>query len=120
MLVGMHRITLHPGVAAEEFERFMADEVFPAAGLGEPVNRGGRSGVKSHHLLRVDGEYLWLIKGSGIIGTPDVTLDEALQGKLEGFGTRESAMATVIESFEVGPRDTSGNSTGDPRRGTDL
>ncbi len=120
MLVGLHRFTLRPGAIAEEFERFMADEVFPAADERAPVNRGGRSAIKSQHLLRTDGEYLWLIKGSGAIGEPAVSLDDALQAKLDSFATQASAMATVIASFDAGPRGSQGRPTGEPLRGNDL
>src|SRR4051794_8714078 len=101
MLVGIHRIILRQGAVAEEFERFMADEVFPATADNAPVNRGGRSAIKSQHLLRTDGEYLWLIKGSGAIGEPTVSLDDALQAKLDSFATQAFVMATVIASFDA-------------------
>jgi hypothetical protein len=54
---GMHMIALKPGVEAEDFERFVTEEVYPAP---EP------EGVKSY-LLKGDrgdreGKYLWVME----------------------------------------------------------
>lgn len=127
MQVGMHRITLREGSTAEDFERLMAEEVFPAAAeTPGSVSRGGRSAIKSQHLLRADGEYLWLVKGSGVFSDHLFAriftrmYDEARE-KLEPLGTRSSSLVwTSVASLEIGPRDQLGRPTGQPVRGTDL
>lgn len=127
MIVGIHRIALRQGIAAEDFESFMANDVFPAAAeTPGSVNRGGQSSIKSQHLLRADGEYLWLVKGSGAFDEPlfagvFARMFDEVRERLERFGRRESStLFTVIDSLDVGPRDELGRPTGDPLRGDDL
>ena len=49
----------------------MASEIFPdAAETPGSVNRGGQSCIRSQHLLRADGAYLWLVKDIGVFSAP--------------------------------------------------
>jgi hypothetical protein len=127
VLVGIHRITLRSGVAAEDFERFMAGEVFPNAAVTPgSVARGGASCIRSQHLLRADGAYLWLVKDSGVFDDQGFSrvfarmLAEA-RGRLEPLGMPDSStIFTVLGSFDTGPRNALGGPIGDPIRGSDL
>jgi hypothetical protein len=56
-LFGMHMIGLRPGVNAEDFERFVVDEVYPAGqlpGLQGYLLKGERGDR--------DGKYLWVLE----------------------------------------------------------
>jgi hypothetical protein len=77
-------------------------------------------------VLRNDREYLWLVEASGVFAADVFSrvfarmLDEA-QEKLDRLASRQSsAVFTVVESFDVGPRDMLGRPTGNPQRSTDV
>lgn len=129
-VVAIHRIALRQDASRAEFERVMTEEVFPAAADAPgSVSRGGASAIRSQHLLRADGEentYVWLVKSSGVFSQRQFStvVDRMLQeqrASVETFGTIESSTVfVVVQSFDVGPRDTMGRPTGAPQRGTDI
>ena len=69
-MFGIHKLVLLSGVKGEEFEKFMSEEIFPAAAeVPGSVNRASQSAIKSQHLLKAEGdnpEYLWVVKDSGV------------------------------------------------------
>jgi hypothetical protein len=125
-LVGIHSFALTAGVHEQEFERFMIEQVLPAAAeVPGSVNRGGTSSIKSQHLLESsDGSgYLWLVKASGVF-TRDLfervfqRMYEDLRTEIERFCSRESSkIFSVRSSFDAGPRDKLGRPLGEPERG---
>jgi hypothetical protein len=127
MHVGIHRLTLNQGVTALDFETMMANTVFPAAAeTPGSLNRAGRSSILSQHLLRADGEYLWIIKASGVFDEElfrrvfERMKDESLE-VIAPLGTHVSSdLFTVVASLEIGPRSLSGEPLEAPKRGTDL
>ena len=131
MGIGIHTIVLLPGVESENFEQFMIKEVFPrTAELPGSVNREGVSAIKSQHLLKSEVDdrimYLWLIKDSGALSsrsTGDIinSMYDIVRDKLEAFGTRESSSTyVVIDSLDIGPRDSIGRPLGSPKSGSDI
>ena len=131
MGIGIHTIVLLPGVESENFEQFMIKEVFPrTAELRGSVNRGGVSAIRSQHLLKSEVDdrimYWWLIKDSGALNsrsTGDIinSMYDIVRDKLEAFGTRESSSTyVVIDSLDIGPRDSTGRPLGSPKSGSDI
>jgi hypothetical protein len=129
-MFGIHKLTLLSGANREEFEKFMSGEVIPtAAEVSGSVNRGGRSAIKSQHLLKAEGDsrdYLWIVKDSGAFDSGLFTgvferMYEEAREKLQSFTTRESSIAfLVLDSFDAGPRGVTGRPTGEPIRGGDI
>ncbi len=123
--VGIHTLVLRSGMSSGDFEKFMTEQAFPtAAEVPGSINRGGQSSIKSQHLLAGDGQYLWIVKGSGL-GTDFSTafnrMRDDLLSKLQAFGSvKSSTIFAVLSSFEVGQRDQQGRPQGRPQRGSDL
>jgi hypothetical protein len=125
-VVGIHSLELHPGIGPVEFESFMTDRVFPiSADVPGSVNRGGRSAIRSQHLLKshLDAGYLWMVKASAAFGPERFSavfhrMYDDLQGEIGGFAShRSSALLFVGGSFDAGPRDLLGRPIGEPERG---
>jgi hypothetical protein len=128
-LIGLHAIVLRDGVAAQELERVMTTNVFPAAAeVTGSVNRGGASVIGSQHLLKSaeDGSYLWLVKATDAFdpgGFAEVfrRMYDDLQATIEPVGRLESSTVfSVPAGYDAGPRDTLGRRVGEPQRGQFL
>ena len=110
-VIGINRIELLPGVAEEDFEQFMTEEVFPAARV---FSRGVSSDI--HYLLkdyRGNGadKYLWLMVLQHFGGrdrVPDFIPEvfeeiySKVREKLQPFGTRTSS-SIYAQLSKVGP-----------------
>ena len=111
MPVGIHTITLAPGVSPEEFERFMAEELLPAARTVVDIRMGMHP--VDHTLVRgeADGEagpvYLWITE----VGDQDFAeaierfpkhVGAALKARLEAFGSQSYARFGVVARASEG------------------
>ena len=123
-MFGIHKLVLSSGVKGEKFEKFMSEEIFPAAAeVPGSVNRASQSAIKSQHLLKSEGdnsEYLWVVKDSGVFDSVLFTrvferMYEEEREKLQSFVTRESSTAfEVLDGFQEASRDHVGKETGEP------
>ena len=111
MPIGIHTITLGPGVRPEDFEQFMTDEFLPVAKTVVD-KRIGMVGV-AHTLARstADGDdkpvYLWIIDLREA-GQPEFIerfpthVGAALKARLDAFGTRTYGHAAVVARASKG------------------
>lgn len=130
MHVGIYTLMLRAGAEADQFEKVMTEEIFPAAAeTPGTMNRGAVSSIKSQHLLKSTeekGKYWWLVKDSRALSSLSTTrllqrILETVQRELDPLVTVElSATFEVISSYEVGERDTSGRPIGLPTTGNEL
>jgi ABC-type ATPase with predicted acetyltransferase domain len=122
-MFGIHKLILLSGAKGEEFEKFVSEEVFPAAAeVPGSVNRASQSAIKSQHLLKAKGdnpEYLWVVKDSGVFDSVLFTrvferMYEEEREKLESFVTRESSTVfEVLDGFQAAARDHAGTEMGE-------
>jgi ABC-type ATPase with predicted acetyltransferase domain len=129
-MFGVHKLVLISGVKGEEFEKFMSEEIFPAAAeVPGSVNRASQSAIKSQHLLKTEGdspEYLWVVKDSGVFDSIAFTrvferMYEDEREKLESFVTRESSTAfEVLDGFQAAAHDHVGEETGEATHLDDI
>jgi hypothetical protein len=124
-VVVIYTIQLHRGVNKEAFEKFITNKVFPTA--VNSVDRGANSKIKSQHLLNEGAgpTYLLVVKSIGPRPNDfprDVqSMYEEVSKEFDPFGTLSSPRVfTVVDSFDVGPRDSLGNPKAEPKRGKQL
>ena len=127
---GIHAIQLSPETDMHAFEKFMFSEVFPTvAEVPGSISCDGQSAIESQHLLKLEKEsrtYLWLVKASGVFDMPLFThvfhnMYSAVQEKLRTFGVRASSVTfAVAGSYNVGPRQYSGEPINVPQRGVEV
>lgn len=111
MPIGIHTITLGPGVKPEDFEQFMTDELLPAAktvidmriGMVDVAHTLARSAADSddNHV------YLWIIDleepgQREFIERFPTHVGEALKARLDAFGTRAYGPAVVVARASKG------------------
>lgn len=123
-MFGIHKLLLLSGVKGEDFEKFISEEIFPAAAeVPGSVNRASQSAIKSQHLLKSKGdnpEYLWVVKDSGVFDSIAFTrvferMYEEKREKLESFVARESSTAfEILDGFQAEARDQAGTEMAEP------
>jgi len=135
MALGHLTITLNPGVDPEEFEKFAANELFPAARTVIP-SRIGRVRVR-HTLLREstsDDEreprtYLWRVEQNGFDSANTraegygfaTDIGAGLKARLESFGRLDFGIAeerfgrVIAQSDEELSTPVEGSSESDPQ-----
>jgi hypothetical protein len=107
MPIGIHRIVLDQAADEEKFERFMTEEIFPAARTLVRI-RIGQTDIR-HMLVRnlrdetndAPCEYLWIIEvDQGAIQSFATDLGAELKARLDSFGTRTYSAFQILSTSE--------------------
>jgi hypothetical protein len=124
--VGIHQLELREGADREEFEGVMTDVVFPvAAETPGSVTRGGRSTIRSQHLLRAEanGSYLWMVKSTSAFSPTSFErvfrrMVEEARATIGPYADDGASDLMVVDAaFDAGPRDVMGRTTGESQHG---
>jgi hypothetical protein len=111
MPIGIHTITLRPGVRPEDFERFMTDEFLPAARTVVDKRIGMVAVAHTLAWSKADGDdkavYLWIVdlreRGQHeFIEEFPTHVGAALKARLDAFGTRTYGHAAVVARASKG------------------
>jgi hypothetical protein len=107
MALAVHRITLHPDADEEMFEKFMKEELFPAARTNISMRIGLHSDrhllVKSHAKDRV---YLWIAEwrtasGEETLWAFPIAVGKSLKSRLQSFATLSWRSYSVLATAET-------------------